>query len=434
MANVLFKRGSQEALETLKAAGQFVEGSFYLTKDTDRLYFAQAANELVELNKTIRTVATIADLPLTTVSDASVTVGDFYYIVGQSSAVENGAQASNGNILAICSNIDEDGKITWTQINPDTHGVLNNFTLSAQEIDNQIVLGSSLDFDGITKTSSLLKVNGTGMASISIVDGVLTIDATHYTPVEDKDVKLAADSGKFITGLKRDANGHVVGIETGSPEKVSVTPYVSTSTTYNETDKQVMVSTGVQINSSDNVSSAAIKIKAGTNIALSNDSETKTITIATDDVYNKTEVEEKISEAINASNVMVLKGEVNSATALPDTVEAGWAYLITEDGTYNNRTCVAGDVLVAKADTAEGVNNDYYYIPAGDDILAINGTTQGFNLLKKTGTALTTGEVNFISTDVSKSGGIVPKVLSLAQDGKIGSQVNVSMDMVWGEF
>jgi len=63
MANVLFKRGLHSALPT---GNNIVDGAFYLTKDTGRLFVGQDDNgtkKLIELNKSITTVATIADLP-----------------------------------------------------------------------------------------------------------------------------------------------------------------------------------------------------------------------------------------------------------------------------------------------------------------------------------------------------------------------------------
>jgi hypothetical protein len=65
MANVFFKRGSQTALNTLidqvkSNSATFVDGSFYLTTDTDRLYVAQSSTELVELNKSITTIESIS--------------------------------------------------------------------------------------------------------------------------------------------------------------------------------------------------------------------------------------------------------------------------------------------------------------------------------------------------------------------------------------
>ena len=42
--NVSFLRGTQSKLDGLST---FQPGAFYLTEDTDRLYFAQSASELV---------------------------------------------------------------------------------------------------------------------------------------------------------------------------------------------------------------------------------------------------------------------------------------------------------------------------------------------------------------------------------------------------
>ena len=53
MANVSFYRGPQANLNNLTS---YVDGRFYLTTDTDRLYVAQSASELVELNKSIHVV------------------------------------------------------------------------------------------------------------------------------------------------------------------------------------------------------------------------------------------------------------------------------------------------------------------------------------------------------------------------------------------
>lgn len=91
MANVAFKRGPQASLPTVAQ-----DGVFYLTNDTNRLYVGQGQN-LVELNKSITTVAKVADLPT-----SSIAAGQFYY-------------ASAENILCIYSGTG------WVQINPDTN-------------------------------------------------------------------------------------------------------------------------------------------------------------------------------------------------------------------------------------------------------------------------------------------------------------------------
>ena len=53
MANVQFLKGTQSKLNSLTS---YEAGAFYLTEDSDRLYYAQSSNELVYLNKNIITV------------------------------------------------------------------------------------------------------------------------------------------------------------------------------------------------------------------------------------------------------------------------------------------------------------------------------------------------------------------------------------------
>lgn len=96
MNNVRFLRGTQSKLNDLKS---FVEGAFYLTSDTDRLYFAQSADKLTYLNKYIQDIPSVNDLA--TIDLSKVNVGDFYY-------------ARKENILCTKANADD---TQWTQIN-----------------------------------------------------------------------------------------------------------------------------------------------------------------------------------------------------------------------------------------------------------------------------------------------------------------------------
>jgi hypothetical protein len=96
MSNVKFLRGTQAKLDNLAS---FNEGAFYLTSDTDRLYFAQSNNELVYLNKYIIQVNTLEEFK----AMPNLNDGDFYYIVKE-------------NIL--CARMtDSDGTVHWAQIN-----------------------------------------------------------------------------------------------------------------------------------------------------------------------------------------------------------------------------------------------------------------------------------------------------------------------------
>lgn len=143
MANVMFKRGTQAQLNTLKQGGSFVDGSFYLTTDTDRLYVAQSSSELVELNKSITTVTTVADLP-----DRDVEVGQFYYVTGPDTSGDIDS-THGGNILAVVTGFEAGtNKPIWVQVNPDTNtdhndnDYVSNFVIEKDNTNS--VAGSTL--------------------------------------------------------------------------------------------------------------------------------------------------------------------------------------------------------------------------------------------------------------------------------------------------
>lgn len=97
MANVQFLKGTQSKLNSLTS---YEAGAFYLTEDSDRLYYAQSSNELVYLNKNIITVNNIQALP--PIADAYV--GDVYYAVEE-------------NVLCTRRTTND---TSWTQINQVT--------------------------------------------------------------------------------------------------------------------------------------------------------------------------------------------------------------------------------------------------------------------------------------------------------------------------
>ena len=85
MANVGFKLGTQAKVDALlKTPGtSVVEGCFYLTSDTHRLYIGQKATaddtnaQLFPVNEGVITVANVADLPTVSEADKPVYAGRF---------------------------------------------------------------------------------------------------------------------------------------------------------------------------------------------------------------------------------------------------------------------------------------------------------------------------------------------------------------------
>lgn len=157
MSNVKFLRGTQTKLDSLQS---FNEGAFYLTSDTDRLYFAQSNNELVYLNKYITKVNTLAELQ----AMANLNDGDFYYVVKE-------------NIL--CTRItDSDGTVHWAQINAsqdtNTDTSLDGVTFSSKVSDDK----SKITITGTFKQKNTDINSGTAVTNKQPADITASFDIT----------------------------------------------------------------------------------------------------------------------------------------------------------------------------------------------------------------------------------------------------------------
>lgn len=131
MANVAFKRGLSAGLPS---AGKALDGVFYLTTDTNRLYVGNKDNNLVDLNRYISVVADTTSLP------SSPAAGDFVWV-------------SSGNMLLVCVNPSGTTVAnTWTQINPpdtnndsDTQVTRLTATDTIDATNNKITITLALD-------------------------------------------------------------------------------------------------------------------------------------------------------------------------------------------------------------------------------------------------------------------------------------------------
>lgn len=189
MANVKFLKGTQSNFNGLT---KFTDGAFYLTTDTDRLYFAQSSTECVPLNQFIRTVTAAEFKALTT---AQVSKGDYYYVTGE-------------NILAICDN--DSGSLTWTQLNPDTNTntTFDEINFESSVTDNIVTITEKLkEYNAITgkQTGNALagdlKLKGTnGVALTAENDSVgsttITIEGDTYSLSSNMNNARQYEAGK----------------------------------------------------------------------------------------------------------------------------------------------------------------------------------------------------------------------------------------------
>lgn len=198
MANVKFLKGTQSNFNKLST---FTDGAFYLTTDTDRLYFAQSSTECVPLNQFIRTVTAAQFEALTT---DQVSKGDYYYI-------------PENNILAVCK--DNNAKLTWTQLNPDTdtNTTFNEMNFESSVTDNTVTITEKLkEYNAITgkQTGNALagdlKLKGTnGVALTAENDSVgsttVTIEGDTYSLSSNMN-----DARQYATGKAYEAGDIIV--------------------------------------------------------------------------------------------------------------------------------------------------------------------------------------------------------------------------------
>ena len=187
MANVKFLKGNQSSFNSLT---EFIDGAFYLTTDTDRLYFAQSETECVPLNQFIRTVTWDQFNALTT---TQVAKGDYYYVPEK-------------NILAVCK--DNNTTLTWTQLNPDSN---DNTTF------NEINFGGSVADNTVTITETLKEYNAiAGAQTGNKVVGNLKLKGTNgialTTENTDKSTTITVEGDTYsLSSNMNDAQQYEAG-------------------------------------------------------------------------------------------------------------------------------------------------------------------------------------------------------------------------------
>lgn len=289
--------------------------------------------------------------------------------------------------------------------------------------------------DGQTDASNPANLISAGTYNASDITGATTSGAKEATPV--------------ISGVTIDSAGHVTGVKA---VKVADTHNKLTGTgtaTANTSEGQNINGWKFELTDTDgntNYTTFDPTIKYGKN---TEGATTQTVHglggSFTLDTYTTGEVDAKITTAIQATEAMVLKGELNSTDHLPTTgVAAGDTYIVTENGiTVVGNVCEVGDLFVAKADMATGSTDaNWYYVPSGNDRHIIIETSSTKN--KTVGAVLVDGNqttnvkygsINF-NSDASASPSLIKaEKFADAASGGLGAQdVSFTFSMEWGSF
>lgn len=354
MSNVSFLRGLHASLP---AAGKAINGAFYLTTDSHRLYVGDENKNLIDLNKYIITVAKLADL-----NAADGQVGDFYY-----------AEAENALVLRKA-----DG---WHLINKDTNNRISSAT-------GAYVVSAASDVATIEYEYTVLddgnkSVGAKDSFTIKAGDNInltasgkeITIDGAKYSfSVESDDdnqavFKLTNDHDGLSTSATIKAGSNVTISKDASGNVVIASNYVDTYVTGAETKLNDDGTISFVLTRNDNktvVSSKSGIISYGVGgIPYLPGSELP--------VYTKDEIETKLK----GLNGMTYKGTVGvggTVSALPSSnVASGDTYLVVGSNgvEYGSGTAKQGDLLIATgSEGADGFLSSitWTYVPSGDDI------------------------------------------------------------------
>lgn len=413
MANVKFLKGTQSNFNGLT---EFIDGAFYLTTDTDRLYFAQSSNECVPLNQFIRTVTWEQFNALTT---TQVAKGDYYYVPEK-------------NILAVCK--DNNTTLTWTQLNPDTNDntTFNEINFGGSVADNTATITETLkEYNAITakqtgnKVVGNLKLKGTNGIALTAENTdkstTITVEGDTYSLSSNMNAAQQYEAGKayhvgdivVINGKYQICKAEVasdnntsdaaiinsfeelnagISLVSANGQKSSTFGFkAGDNVTIGQTDGQITVSatdTTLKengLNISNNATQGFdIKVSDTSNTVVGGtldpvikvgSSGTSSVHFVSGEanlpVYTTSEIDSKFK----GLNGMTYKGTVGAGTSqdLPTSnVSSGDTYMVAKDTTVNAQAVKKGDLFIATG--TEGADGyipssgiTWTHVPSGDD-------------------------------------------------------------------
>ena len=421
MSNILFKRGSQSALNTLKTNNQGIDGAFYLTEDTHRLY-AGIGSKIVDLNQYITVVENVAGL-----NTVNAQLGDFAYIKA-------------GNILAVYTN--EDTQNPWVQINQNTDTTYTIHASGDKGTDPGTLSLSLYDQKDALASTATIQFIGTKGADVTIgEDGKVTIEGNPYTLettfegedadgyVDDMTVTLTPEdvedgvaatafnlaAGKNIQ-FKKNADGNGISIE-----GVDAAAFADADCALNveggnatlilalTNGDDVIINAATTATDEDGNKKTPFHLNYGIGAKSTVDNQGDM------QVYTMAEVDHLLATANAMTYVGPLPqtGLPASGVSIGDTYMSDRAYSFylgtgnlvstTAKTGYEEFTAKIGDLFIAtsttKAENANGVidpaNLQWTYIPSGDDsqtdttyYCALNKNTNTFTICDKNDAAI----------------------------------------------
>ena len=401
---VMFKLGTQAKIDEMitKKTGYSI-GTFYLTKDSDRLYIGQATG-LKLLNKSVQVVETEEGLTSLTASwgvDASSHKDDLAYISGK-------------NILAYFNGTG------WTQINPDHNDQLKSVLVNVEDATKGAKVTTEVEVGAIIK-SDAFTITGANGAKVERVDGRnIKITGDTYTMAvnadkdNDVDIDLTSSLGQASSKIHL-VGGNNVAISKGTAD--NTINIAATDTTLSEGVSSIDNTGNLTIEFSDtagNNPSTNVTLGAylddGFHAIGGNTNETKSQW----PVYTKSQVDDKFKtlNPMRYRGTLGSSGQHNITTdfklvdGLTD-VSSGDMFLVSGSAKYGtDKTAESGDVLIASGtENDDGVFDTTHpitwnYVPSGDDTYL--DTNYEFTVDKTTNTMTIYSNVNGEQNPVGK--------------------------------
>ena len=400
---VMFKLGTQAKIDEMitKKTGYSI-GTFYLTKDSDRLYVGQATG-LKLLNKSVQVVDTEEGLTTLTASwgaDKLSHKDDLAYISGK-------------NILAYFNGTG------WTQINPDHNDQLKSVLVNVEDATKGAKVTTEVEVGEITK-SDAFTITGANGAKVERVDGRnIKVTGDTYTMAvnadkdNDVDIDLTSSLGQAASKV------HIVGGK-------NVTVSKGTDNTINIAAKDTTLSEGVASITSTGELTVEITDTAGKSVSPNvtlgaylddgfhaiggNTTETKSQW----PVYTKRQVDDKFKTlnpmryrgTLGSSGQHNITADFNLVDGLTD-VSSGDMFLVSGSAKYGtDKTAKSGDILIASGtENNDGVFDNTHpitwnFIPSGDEQRM--DTQYKFTVDKSTNTMTISSNLNGTEDDVGK--------------------------------
>lgn len=441
-SQVKFLLGTQADLEPyIKGTSKAVNGTFYLTNDSHRLYVGNKEGKAVPVNEG---VTTVDNLTLLQSTYATAHPGEFFYV-------------TDGNILCVCAG-DQDGQKKFVQINNNTDSYVETAKTTIAASGSVATISQVLTRnDSIAVNDSFKIATAEGIkVSVSEDQKTLTLTGTTndnfaFTVTSDGTsstatavLALTDSNGDKVEATIKSAKSDLLGMSKDDTGALVLTPK-------DQKPKKLDLKAAAKgfsatlTNHDDMTIEGTIdpQIKVGINAA-----NQKTVHfvngIAALDVYAKSEIDAKML----ALNAMTYKGLVKSdgntnqsaqlwskvVNGVDVKVAIGDTYLFLDDITFTQSGSTkaekysAGTLAIAKTSTGGEVNGvltgtiDWDYVESTNDTdttyaLGLNDKIIQLKEFKGDDTNVT-GTIEF-----ANGNNITAAVTNTAKDGSVNAKV-----------